>query len=226
MQFSNCTGKWGTANSMPLIRACWHFNCWRFILNLQNLNLPVWKVEALFHFLWPGIPQSLAHNHRGSYIRWAWIPTSSVNPTRRDESVIQPLPPEGTQFPQEFKGNTQYFKSYCRHSHWIPASPLHNSTILYFFCLFVCLLWNLHIRQTCSSLSHTLKQKANKQTQQISHTQRSQFLWSYSFESYVVTVWDSSFNFFFSPSDSTVYTEMPLNKIYQASSLLPVWNSH
>lgn len=90
IQFSNCIGKWGTANSMPLIRACWHFNCWRFILNLQNLNLLVWKVEALFHFLWSGIPQSLSHNHRGSYIRWAWIPISRVNPTSRDESVIQP----------------------------------------------------------------------------------------------------------------------------------------
>lgn len=43
---------------MPLIRVYWHFNCWRPILNLQNLNLlGAGELKCyICHFLWSGIP--------------------------------------------------------------------------------------------------------------------------------------------------------------------------
>lgn len=43
---------------MPLIRLDWHFNCWRPILNLQNINLlGAGELKCyICHFLWLGIP--------------------------------------------------------------------------------------------------------------------------------------------------------------------------
>jgi len=160
---------------MPLIRACWHFNCWRFILNLQNLNLLVWgwKHYSIFcgqESLSPSLTTVGATTlGEREFPLQEWILSEEVNTLYN-----WVLPPEGIQFPQEFKGSTQYFKCYCRHSHCIPESSLRNSTILHFFYLFVCLfvylLWNVPIRQTCSSVSHFLNQQANNQTTDLAYS--------------------------------------------------------
>lgn len=172
---------------MPLIRLDWHFNCWRPILNLQNINLlGAGELKCyICHFLWLGIPLPQ--------------PQGQLHPT--GEGWIHQI---AECFLLKAHSFFRSSKEALSISHGIANTPTtspdhlcaaHTLVFLLFFgtSVLFCFFFSLQDKFILVSATlRTCKQASKEKLQVFLCTQQCPFPWPCPFEPHIMAVWDSS----------------------------------